>query len=625
MAKASDTIIGIDLGTTNSLVACADEAGPRLLPGPDDGADFLLPSVVHIDPMSSQATVGAQARAQAIEKSTDTIYSVKRLMGRGFDELAIERERLPYKIVSFSKSEENRDVAAIEVGSNRFTPPEVSAMILRELKSRAEAQLGQRIDRAVITVPAQFDDAQRQATRDAGKIAGLEVVRIINEPTAAALAYGLDRGERSMIAVYDFGGGTFDISILRLGDGMFEVYATNGDTHLGGDDFDQKLIELFTSEIHEQFGVDISSAKIKQQLRTLAENTKQRLGEHDQAHVEIAIGEDDQYKRTVKRDEFEEMIKPLIERTIESCSRALKSAELNPSQIDQVVMVGGSTRVPLVRKLVGEVFQCKPYTAINPEHVVALGAAVQANILAGGRHDLLLLDVTPLSLGIETLGGAIGKLIPANVRIPCQATETFTTFQDGQTKVKISVLQGERELAKDCRSLGVFELQGIPPMPAGIPKIDVTFLIDQNGVLNVSAKEQRSGQVASVQIIPSHGLTQDEVLRMTNDAVTYAHEDMTAHHLIDVKTTTEFDLNKANKMLEKFGSLLNPQTQAQLIRAAADLREFAKESDDPVAINQQREKFNHMTIPLAELAVAASLQIDQEDAHKQTEVASDET
>ena len=589
---AEPFILGIDLGTTNSLGAFMTPTGPVVIR--DASGNALVPSVVAFA-QDGRVTVGAEARAHAVENPLSTVYSVKRLMGKGIGDIREDLKFLPYSIIQGAN-----DTVCVNVNGRATTPQELSAVILREVKARAEAAVGHEITQAVITVPAYFDDAQRQATRDAGRIAGLDVKRIVNEPTAAALAYGLDRKEDATIAVYDLGGGTFDISILRVSGGVFQVLSTNGDTHLGGDDLDLEIIDLITSDIREKFGEGITfPPSTRQALRDFAEATKIRLSTDQQATVEVALGQGRTYRRTITRDEFEARIAKWVDHTMEHCRNALADARIKPEQIDQVVMVGGCTRIPLVLGSVGKFFRRKPYTAINPDEVVALGAAVQASILAGANRQTLLLDVTPLSLGIETMGGAMGKLIMRNSNIPCQASESFTTYVDGQTSVDIHVLQGERELAKDCRSLGKFQLRGIPPMPAGAPRIHVTFMIDANGILNVTAREMRSGREASVQITPSHGLSRGDVDRMVKESYAHAREDMTAHRLIDTRNEAKRNLTAVDKALVAAGHVLTDAQRKLLMAAVADMK-AKMQGEDPVALYESMLDLNDAGFPLTQ-------------------------
>ncbi|MCX5661453.1 MAG: Hsp70 family protein [Planctomycetota bacterium] len=629
-AAQADPIVGIDLGTTNSLVAWCDERGPRIIP--DALGRSLLPSVVRFNRGTGDVeAVGQEARTEAVRFPRETVFSVKRLMGRGRDDVDAELAYLPYEVVRGEN-----DTARVRVGERVFSPPEVSAIILAKLRERAEAHFGRPVRRAVITVPAYFDDAQRQATRDAGRIAGLEVLRIVNEPTAAALAYNLDqRHADATVAVFDLGGGTFDVSILRLqhaptetkpgevapatgasggnsggGGSIDQVLATAGDTHLGGDDVDQMLIALFQGEIQKQFGAGLAFPPATlQALRTLAEATKIRLSENESGAVEIDLGGGRLYKRTITRGELEAMIAPWVERTIDCCRRVLRSAKLGPGDIQRVVMVGGSTRIPLVRRRVAEVFGSEPYTALNHDEVVALGAAVQASILAGINRDMLLLDVIPLSLGIETMGGAVAKLIVANSTIPCRARENFSTYVDGQTSVMIHVLQGERELVKDCRSLGRFELKGVPPMPAGLPKIEVTFLVDANGILNVSAIEKRSEKSAGIQIVPNHGLSRDEVRQIEAQSLAHAREDMTAHRLIDLRNQARLDIRAIERQLAKVGDAIDAEYRDQVAASVAKVKGFVDAAaPDADAFAKALTEMDHGTVRLAETAIRKTLQ-----------------
>jgi molecular chaperone DnaK len=589
-------IVGIDLGTTNSLVAYVDQGIPKVIP--DAEGRVLLPSVVAWT--ADGVLVGEAARRQLARNAARTVYSVKRLMGKGYEDVKGDLRHLPFEVLP------SAEVVKIKIGDREVTPPEVSAHVLRALKLRAEAFFGEQVEQAVITVPAYFNDSQRQATKDAGRIAGLEVLRIVNEPTAASLAYGLHKLAQGVIAVYDLGGGTFDISILRVKDGIFEVLATNGNTHLGGDDFDRALVEWLLADISERHGVDLSpDAEALQELRMGGEAAKCRLSFEERTTLTIPF-ERFTYSREITRAELEALVAPFVEATVGPCRMALKDSGLAPEQIGEVVLVGGSTRVPLVRRRVEELFGKTPHSQLNPDEVVALGAAVQAQILAGGITDMLLLDVTPLSLGIETLGGIVSVLIPRNTTIPTMAKEYFTTSVDGQTAVDMHVLQGERELAKDNRSLARFDLAGIDPMPAGMPKIEVTFLIDANGILQVQAKELRTGKAASIEVKPTYGLTEEQVERMVEDSFAYAEADVNARLLIETRTEADTVMNHVERALRQAGALASAEERTRIDTALVALR-AAREGTNRDSIRECTVALNQATAPLADRMMEAAI------------------
>jgi len=598
-------VVGIDLGTTNSLVAYGDNGRPVVIR--DDHGDALVPSVVSLGEEGT-VYVGREAQRRLLTAPSRSVYSVKRFMGRGIEDVEHEAALLPFWV-----SGAPGGVVRIGFADREFTPPEISAFILRELKRRAEEHFRERgdfdfeVDRAVITVPAYFNDAQRTATRDAGRLAGLEVLRIINEPTAASLAYGLDKRNRGTIAVYDLGGGTFDISILKVEDGVFQVLSTNGDTHLGGDDIDRLMVEQVLAEIagpKEQDSTTIEAIRraviqAKWDLSDI-EETEIRIEPSPAAHAG--------YLRTITRADFEDIIRPLVARTLEPCRQALADAALQPSNIDEVVLVGGSTRIPLVRRVVEELFGRKPHSDLNPDEVVALGAAVQADILVSGRREMLLLDVTPLSLGIETMGGVVSKIILRNSTIPATGREMFTTGVDNQTGVDIHVLQGERELAGDCRSLAHLHLGGIPPMPAGLPRIEVGFQIDADGILSVGARELRTGIEQTIEVKPSYGLTDEEVERMLLDSFEHAEADFEARLLIDARNEAESVIHATEKVLRRpdFAALASEQLEAgereRIDAALAELKAVITASDR-AAIQEKTHALNHVTRHLAEVTM----------------------
>jgi len=610
--NTQERIVGIDLGTTNSLVAYMEGEHPVVIPG-EDGSN-LVPSVVALaNEGQRKFVVGNGARQYLVKTPERVIYSAKRLMGRGVEDVKEELKFFPFHLADDLQPGE---VLRLKLGEEEFTPPEISAYVLRQLKKNAERYFGGPVTKAVITVPAYFNDAQRQATKDAGRMAGLEVLRLVNEPTAAALAYGLDREKEGIVAVYDLGGGTFDVSILKLQDGIFEVIATNGDTHLGGDDIDNLLIAIALDDIQGELGIDVrTSPETVQAIRKEVIAAKIALSFEAMARISVDLPDGRKYQRELPREAFEQIIRPVIDRTIGPCQQALKDAGVTPEQIDEAVLVGGSTRIPLVRSLTDEVFHLsqrgkKPHTELNPDEVVALGAAVQANILAGGSAattDMLLLDVTPLSLGIEALGGVVAKIIQRNSTIPASATEHFTTGVDGQTNVAIHVVQGEREMAKDCRSLARFDLKGIPPMSAGLPRIEVKFLIDANGILHVSAREQRSGKEAEIEVKPTYGLTDEQVESMILESFDYAEADFQERQLIEARNEADTILSAVEKAPKHPAwQQLTDEERAQIGLLKEELF-VLKQGDDLKALRAGTEALDKATRRFAELMMDSAV------------------
>lgn len=567
-------IIGIDLGTTNSCVAVMEGGKPVVIPNSEGSR--TTPSVVAFT-KSGEILVGQVAKRQAITNPHNTIYSIKRFMGRRYGEVGSEIKLVPYQV-----KRGPADLATVKVGNKEHTPPEISAVILQKMKQTAEDYLGERVTEAVITVPAYFNDSQRQATKDAGRIAGLEVKRIINEPTAASLAYGLDKKKDEKIAVYDLGGGTFDISILELGQGVFEVRATNGDTHLGGDDFDKRVIDWMVAEFKKQEGIDLSRDPMaRQRLKEAAEKAKCELSTTLETQINLPFITADangpkHLSLTLTRAKLEQLVDDLIQRTIEPCRQALADARLSAEEIDEVVLVGGMTRMPKVQEVVRELFKKEPHKGVNPDEVVAIGAAIQAGVLAGQVKEVLLLDVTPLSLGIETLGGVFTQLIERNTTIPTKKSEIFSTAEDNQTTVEVHVLQGEREMARDNRTIGRFLLDGIPPAPRGLPQIEVTFDIDANGILHVFAQDKATGKKQSTRIEASSGLSEAEIQRMVKDAQQHAEEDRTRRQEVETRNQADQLVYQTEKSLKEYGDKIEPETRTKVEQAVQAVRDALK-------------------------------------------------
>ena len=592
-------VIGIDLGTTNSCVAVMEGGEPVVIPN-SEGAR-VTPSIVAVN-KNGERLVGEVAKRQAVTNPEHTVYSIKRFMGRKYDDPEVDRDRriVPFKVVRASNGD-----AWVEIQGKQYSPPQISAMILQKLKTDAEAYLGERVIQAVITVPAYFNDAQRQATRDAGKIAGLEVLRIINEPTAASLAYGLDKKKDERIGVYDLGGGTFDISILELGDGVFEVKSTNGDTHLGGDDFDQRIITWLADEFRKESGIDLRQDRMAlQRLKEAAEKAKKELSSSMQTEVNLPFITADasgpkHLTMTLTRSKLEQLVEDLIEKSRKPVMQALADASVRPGDIQEVVLVGGQTRMPAVQTMVRRIFDREPNRGVNPDEVVAVGAAIQAGVLTGDVKDVLLLDVTPLSLGIETLGGVFTRLIERNTTIPTQKGQVFSTASDNQPSVEINVLQGEREFAKDNRSLGSFILDGIPPAPRGVPQIEVTFDIDANGIVNVSARDKGTGREQKITIVASSGLSKDQIDRMVRDAESHAAEDKRRKEEVEERNLADSASYRAEKSITDLGDKLTAEQKSELESKIADVRS-ALSTDDVSRIKSAREALEQAFYKISE-------------------------